>query len=101
MNVSLTHPPLKLNILTIEYLCVDMVLSFFNSVFIYLCLRPADTQVSGGHVSPQLSQNSLNIVQPAGPSQGKHLKKTCLLDHIVNKLVASSQLFERKHVQTS
>ncbi|XP_040014157.1 protein Shroom3 isoform X4 [Xiphias gladius] len=32
--------------------------------------RPADIQVTGGLVCPQPSQNSLNTVQPAGPSQG-------------------------------
>ncbi|XP_070706371.1 protein Shroom3 [Pempheris klunzingeri] len=30
--------------------------------------RSADVHISGDHVSPQLAQNSLNTIQPAGPS---------------------------------
>ncbi|TMS08618.1 Protein Shroom3 [Larimichthys crocea] len=38
-------------------------------LFVCLSLRPVDIQASGGHSSHQHSQNILNIVQPAGPSQ--------------------------------
>lgn len=81
-----------------------MFLPFFNPFFNYfLSLRPADIQASEGFVSLQHSQNSLNIVQPAGPLQGEQNKNknTMSTKPVLIKLVASSQLLKRKHVQTA
>lgn len=84
-------------------LSVDMFLPFFNPFFnCFLSLRPADIQASGGLISLQHSQNSFNTVQPAGPLQGEQNKnKKLSTKPLFIKLVASSQLLKRTHVQTA